>query len=252
MKLFLLTFLFSLNCLSQTILIDPGHGGIEEGALSEISVGKNIKKIIYEKDITLDIAKLLYQKLKKHYRTYLTRSIDRTVTLEERAEMATKVKADFLISIHVNSTNESQSHGFETYYLDNHDNAAVSKVEKLENVVHTHNGKDLEINKILIDLVISKTAKSSKHLAETIHSQLQSKIKKSFKMRDRSLKPGLFYVLALSKIPGVLLEAGFMSNQKELTKLISKDFQEQYAESIYKGILKATGYKKPRQEISLF
>ena len=79
-------------------------------------------------------------------------------------------------------------------------------------------GEDKVINQILIDIVIEKTVSSSKKLAKYIHQNLNKKISKKFRMKNREVKPGLFYVLALSKRPGVLIEAGFMSNPKEIKK----------------------------------
>lgn len=227
MKIFLpLSFLtlFTLNAFSYVVLVDPGHGGEDTGAKSKG------KKAIYEKDLTLKLAKKIQTRLSKNHTVYLTRSIDRTISLMERAEMADKVKADLFISVHINSNHHSISRGFETYYLDNHDNAANKKVENIEN--QTLLGQDKIINQILIDLVIQNTVNQSKKLAQMIQSNLGSSITGKFSMVSRGVRPGLFYVLALSKRPGVLLEAGFISNPTELLKLQNDTFQEAYAQSV--------------------
>jgi N-acetylmuramoyl-L-alanine amidase len=227
---FLFFFIFSQIAFASVILIDPGHGGEDTGAKSS---GKNV---VYEKDLTLKIATKIQDYLQHKHVCYLTRSLDRTVTLMERADMAEKVKADFFISIHINSSADKASHGFETYYLDNHNQVANRKVEAVENAVLS--GEDKVINQILIDLVIQNTVVQSKKLAQTIHSSLSRSVQKKYSMTNRGVKPGLFYVLALSKRPGVLLESGFISNPAELSKLNNNDYQEAYAKSVAEGIEK--------------
>ncbi len=256
MKFLILSFLFfifSVPSFGFVVLIDPGHGGKELGAVSTIYLkdrnGKKIKKKVYEKDLTLTLAKKIKQKLEKHFSTYLTRSFDRTVSLEKRAELADTVKADLFISIHFNSSSSHKFHGFETYYLDNHDDKAIKKVEAIENI--GMEGENKIINHILIDLVIKQTVGRSKKLANSIHDTVGQKMQKRFRLRDRGVKPGLFYVLALSKRPGVLVEAGFMSNPKEIFKIRSKAYLDVYAESIAQGVVKYYGTLPPK-EIPLF
>ncbi|PIK15592.1 N-acetylmuramoyl-L-alanine amidase [Halobacteriovorax sp. JY17] len=232
--LFLL-FSISYSASAQSILIDPGHGGEDCGAKGKLWVGKTLK-VICEKDIALSIAKIIHKRLSKNFSAYLTRSLDRTVTLEERADLADKIKADIFISIHINASTSKYSHGLETFYLDNHDNAAVKKVEEVEN--KNTKGEQVIINKILADLVIDRTAPSSRRMAKLVHEEISSKISKKYKITDRGVKPAIFYVMALSKRPSILLEVGFISNTKELKKLISKKFQNDYANAVAQGVEK--------------
>ncbi len=252
MKYFLLFLFISFSVNAFVVLIDPGHGGEELGALTRVWVKKNGEKKtknIYEKDLALKLAKSVKSKLERKHTTYLTRSIDRTVTLNERANMAETVKADLFVSIHFNSATEKEYSGFETYYLDNHADKAIEKVENVENKYLL--GAEKVVNQILIDLVIQKTVPSSKKLANLIHSEIANTVESKFKMKDRGIKPGLFYVLALSKRPGVLIEAGFMSNPEELRKVQSKSFIENYAQAIAIGIEKYLMTLPPR-DIPLF
>lgn len=250
----LLVSLLSFNSVANAfvVLIDPGHGGEELGAMTRVWVkkkGAKKTKNIYEKDLALKLSKKVKKYLNKKYTTYLTRSFDRTVTLYERSAMADTVKADLFVSIHFNSSTESKSHGFETYYLDNHADVAIKKVENVENKYL--DGAEKTVNQILIDLVIQKTVSASKKLAKSIHSNLQQTMPKKFKVKDRGIKPGLFYVLALSKRPGVLIEAGFMSNHKEVTKIRSEKYLNAYAKSIAKGINEYLS-KLPQKDVPLF
>lgn len=230
----MILFSISLNAHALTILIDPGHGGDEDGAVA-VTVGEEKARTIKEKDLTLAISKKIYNLLKsRKHRVFLTRSVDRTVTLAERAAIAEKTKADLFISVHINSTTEPKISGFETYYLDNHDDVASRKVEKTEN---WEKGKDNSIvEQILIDLVIDQTVKTSRPLAKSIDSELRSALNRKFSMPSRGVRPGLFYVLALSKRPGVLLEVGFLSTLKDRQKLMDEKYQNDYAFAVVRGI----------------
>jgi N-acetylmuramoyl-L-alanine amidase len=237
--IFLLCLLLLTNLWGATILIDPGHGGEDHGAMSswitERRQGQGEHRFkVYEKDLALAIAKRVQKSLSKRYSVFLTRSIDRKVSLEERARMVAKVKADIFVSIHINSSKSSSSNGVESYFLDNHDDQAVKKVENIEN--QGLEGEELVIRQIIVDLMINKSEVRSKHLAEAIHGHVAKRIVKKYKLRDRGVKGGVFYVLALTKIPAALLEVGFISNQQEVTMMRSKKFQQEYAAAIVAGI----------------
>jgi len=241
MKYLFLYFILITNCFSQTILLDPGHGGEDNGA--------TFNKI-HEKDLALRISKKIYKRLKKNgFQVYLTRSIDREVTLEKRAELAEKVRADLFISIHLNSSHKKRSNGFEIYYLDNHTDAAIKKVEEIENKEWT--GEQKVVNQILTDLVIERTAKTSRRLSTLIHRSVMRKVKKRYGFKDRGIKPGLFYVLALSKRPAALIEVGFISNKNELKKMLSPKFQNRFSDAIVRGIKKYFA-KKIKKKLNFF
>lgn len=212
------------------MLIDPGHGGEEIGATGLLPQ----KKKIFEKDLSLRLALKIKEELSKSTSTYLTRSLDRTVTLQERADLADLVKADLFLSIHFNSSTNNHGHGFEIYYLDNRSNAATQKVEKSENL--NLQGEELIVNQILVDLVVQQTVTYSKKLASAVHSEIRPVLKK-YRMDDRGVKPGLFYVLALSKRPGLLIEAGFVSNQKELQLINQEKYLNDLSKKIASGVL---------------
>jgi N-acetylmuramoyl-L-alanine amidase len=230
MKLFFIFFLilfFATSTFALTILLDPGHGGSEDGA----TVAQ-----LKEKDLALSIARKIQEKLSKNYSVFLTRSIDRTVSLPERAAIAEKMKADLFISVHINSSPDGVASGFETYYLDNHNDVAIKKVEKTENILIKK--EELTVQQILIDLVVEQTVKTSKPLAESIHSSIKSSVGRKYHIASRGIRPGLFYVLALSKRPGVLLEVGFISTPKERARMMNEKFQDDYASAVVVGIKK--------------
>lgn len=233
MKLFffLSLSLLSLSTQAKVVLIDPGHGGDESGAVGYLDDKKTRR--VYEKDLSLRLAKKVKEHLSKTTTTYLTRSLDRLVSLQERADLADMVKADLFLSIHFNSSTNNKGHGFELYYLDNNSNVAASKVERSENL--NLKGEELVVNQILIDLVVQQTVSHSKDLAAKVHAKVKP-IVTQHKVVDRGIKPGLFYVLALSKRPGLLVEAGFVSNQSELKTINQEKFLNDLARGIAAGV----------------
>jgi len=226
-------FIFSVSSFAKVVLIDPGHGGEEIGAIGYSDWNKKSGKTA-EKDLTLKLASKLKDYLAPHVTAYLTRSFDHLVGLQERADMAEAVKADIFISIHFNSATNHKSHGFELYYLDNNSAVAVKKVERAENL--GLKGEELIVNQILVDLVIGQTVESSKSLAKAVHSSI-GPVLKQYKLVDRGIKPGLFYVLALSKRPGLLIEGGFMSNPNELSQIKKEKYVDDMARKIAQGVL---------------
>ena len=108
-------------------------------------------------------------------------------------------------------------------------------MEKAENL--NLKGEELIINQILVDLVIQKTVEHSKQLASMVHSSVSPYVR-THGITDRGVKSGLFYVLALSKRPGLLVEAGFVSNPKELKKIGEEKYLDDIAKGISDGVLK--------------
>ncbi|HXH75847.1 MAG TPA: N-acetylmuramoyl-L-alanine amidase [Bacteriovoracaceae bacterium] len=235
MKFLLILALFiSFPSWAKVVLIDPGHGGEESGAVGHLD-GKKMRKV-FEKDLSLRLSKKIKEELAKKTTTYLTRSMDRFVSLQERADLADLVKADLFLSIHFNSSTNAKSNGFELYYLDNNSNAANAKVEKTENLIYKGSGEELIVNQILIDLVVQQTVSHSRALARKVHEKIKP-ILKTHKISDRGIKPGLFYVLALSKRPGLLVEVGFVSNPSELQKVNEDKFLTEMAKAISVGVM---------------
>lgn len=230
---FFLFFLFITQmATAKVVLIDPGHGGEESGAVGHLDTKRSRK--IFEKDLSLRLAKKIKEELSKSTTAYLTRSLDRAVSLQERADLADLVKADLFLSIHFNSSTNARSHGFELYYLDNNSNVANHKVERSENL--NLKGEELIVNQILVDLVVQQTVSHSRKLAALVHERIKPVIK-LHKVDDRGIKPGLFYVLALSKRPGLLVEVGFVSNLQELKKVNQDKFMDQLAKAVSSGVM---------------
>lgn len=174
----------------KKVVIDPGHGGADSGA-----IGGGI----YEKDLNLDVAKLVRDKLaKKNIYVYMTRTKDETLTLEDRVNYSNQINPNLYVSIHTNSTVKEDSYGIETHYY-----------------------KD-----------------DSYNLAKIVHKSFASaKNVKKWETIDRGVFKSRFYVINHTEAPSILIEMGFISNLEERAKLIKNNRKEEIADSIAEGIL---------------
>ncbi len=215
----------------KRIVIDPGHGGDDQGA-----VGKGGLK---EKDVVLDIALELAKIIKKNtdLEVFLTRDSDVTLKLSERAALAREKKADLFISIHANANKNRKFAGVEVYYLNNTDDRASQKVAMLENINSDKSISDLKMT--LLDLAISANVDESMRLAQYVQSGIVSRLRKKYPdVKDRGVKYALFYVLFGTEIPSILVETSFLSNPVEEKRLKSREYRRQIAEGIFEGIMK--------------
>lgn len=217
--------------VSGIIVIDPGHGGKEKGAVGPTG--------IEEKDICLAIAKELEKLINESgLRAILTRSSDRNISLEERTAIANRYQADLFISIHANASPRPSTKGIETYFLSleaSDDEARM--VAALENKAFGFEGKAIEelgdLEFILWDMAQTEYLEESSQLAELIQVYLVQFLNSE----DRGVKQAPFYVLMGVAMPAVLVEVGFISNPLEGERLSSGYIQEKTARALLKGIL---------------
>lgn len=250
----LLTIIFSLivvcvHVMAYTVVIDPGHGGRDVGAVGRIS---------REKDINLKVALALGNLIKKNYpgiRVVYTRSKDSFVELRRRAEIANKAKADLFISIHTNSTASGRkgttARGTETYTLGMHraaDNLAVAKRENsvitLEtNYKQTYEGFDPSSSEsyIIFEFMQDQYMAASVEFARLVQNQFASTAKRV----NKGVHQAGFLVLREVSMPSVLIELGFINNRKEEQYLASASGQKQLARSIYNAFY--TFYKNRKR-----
>ncbi len=174
----------------RKVVIDPGHGGSDTGAVNN----KN-----YEKTLNLIVAKLVYDKLiKKNIYVHMTRTKDVSMSLEERVNFSNELSPDIFVSIHTNSTVAKDPMGLETHYF-------KDDSYKLAQTIHKHFASEKNVNK--------------------------------WQTKDRGVIKSRFYVINHTEAPSILIEMGFISNDKELAKLLVKQRQQEIADSIVKGIL---------------
>jgi len=226
----------------KTIVIDPGHGGLEAGARGNFGA--------LEKNITLGVAQKLKEEIERglKYRVLLTRDSDVAVPLDRRAAIANNNKADVFISIHANGSRRANARGSETYFLSL--NATDEEARRLayfennsgelENQVVDREFDDLKL--ILWDMAQSAYLKQSSQLAEFVQTELNELLN----TKNRGIKQAPFKVLSGAACPAVLVEVAFITNSEEERLLQSGDFQRRVAEGIYQGLTKFLQlYEKP-------
>lgn len=207
------------------IIIDPGHGGEDPGAIGKWG--------IKEKDITLAVSKKIADILKKEYgfKVVLTRNNDYFVSLKERAEIAKKFNAKLFVSIHCNYSEVDNAEGPETYFLSVARTNEERAVETLENSVIKYEVEDNNLLKFIIsDILQNAYLKESQKLAFFIHQKINKDRK------DRGVKQAGFYVLRGVYSPSVLVELGFISNPKEAKLLSDEKYQDEISRNIAEGI----------------
>ena len=218
----------------RTIVIDPGHGGLEVGAKGKFGT--------LEKDITLAISLRLKALIEKNlaFHVELTRDRDMNVTLENRAAIANNHRAELFISVHANSSYRRNANGSETFFLSlNATDEEARRLAYLENnsadldkPLATENKDDIMM--ILWDMAQSAYLKQSQRLAEIIQDELNSLLG----TKDRGIKQAPFKVLTGVACPAVLVEAAFISNPEEERDLVQEAFQENVAQAIYRGLIR--------------
>jgi len=205
------------------VMIDPGHGGYDPG--TESSAG------VMEKDLALQIATRLKAALEaRGIRAELTRSTDIFISLAERTRIANSAGADLFVSIHLNSSPNTDTTGIEVYYLNNTTDRATIRLARMENGgVDGYGAPDASnLNYILTDLRQNYKASEAASLARMIDVQTVADLDAGLGLNVNALgaKMGPFYVLVGAHMPAVLVECGFMSNAAEASRLESPQYQD--------------------------
>jgi N-acetylmuramoyl-L-alanine amidase len=230
------------NLQVRTIIIDPGHGGIDPGATGHQG--------LMEKDVALDIARRLRDKLVMagNYRVLLTREKDRKVFLKERVAFAKDNRADLFISIHINSLPaEAASVNFvETYYFGPHTDQRSLELAEKEN--HDSDYAMGDFREVIARIGDTLKTEESRELADAIHGRLYSNLKRHNRdLIDAGTKTGPFVVLLGVEVPSVLVEVSCISNKAEETRLSKPEYRDDVAGFLKSGIveyLEQRGYRR--------
>jgi len=210
------------------IVIDPGHGGEDAGAVGQ--------KGTYEKDIVLSLAKQLKNDInqRKGFKAFLTRKGDYFIPLEKRVAIAREYGADFFISLHTDANFSKRVRGASVYCLSIKgatDEAAKILAER-ENKSNLFKGvsyaDDKELDSILIDLVQTQTINDSLRFGGMVLNEMS----KVHTIKFKQPKQAGFAVLRATEIPSILIETGFISNLQDEKRLKSKAFQEKLARAL--------------------
>ena len=220
------------------IVIDPGHGGRDEGATY-----KKGSLLVREKDMTLKIAQEVQSiLLKQGYAVTLTRNEDRELSLPARTALANQLKAQLFISIHMNQSFNDQAEGIETFIMNHTSDASSRRLARLENSVLSPADQSQyassDVALILKDLRLDSNLGESKRLACLVQNKLVTATSQrlEFKKRDRGVKEGLFYVLLGADMPSVLVEAGFLNHRWDRALVLSHSGQHLIGEAISQAV----------------
>lgn len=214
----------------KTVIIDPGHGGIDPGCLDPSG--------LKEKDLTLDISLRVKALLKANTKlaVILTRESDIFVPLENRTVVANQKKADLFVSIHVNAFRDKKRRGIESFYLNFSSDPNVNATAARENATTT---KTIgQMDKIIRKIVQNSKLIESKELAEQIQLNLVKYLSRQYSdIKNLGTKGGPFWTLIGCEMPSILVEVSHISNAPEAQRLKTEGYRQQVARGIYEGIL---------------
>jgi len=216
----------------RLIVLDAGHGGHDPGATGPSGVME--KEVVL--DVTRRVARLVEEGL--GVKVALSRGTDVFVPLRERTTFANRQRADLFVSIHANAHPRAVSEGVEVYFLSSEASdrdarqvaAAENGVLQLEGPVSRQKSELLK--SILWDLAQSEFQQESSFMAETVLDSMTH----SLSLVPRGVKQAGFYVLGGATMPAILIEIGFLTNQKEERKLATPEHREAVARAIYAGL----------------
>ena len=221
-----------------TVVIDPGHGGVDPGAL-----GRKSK----EKDINMNVSKLLASMIDDKYpevKVIFTRTTDVKIPLVERADIANKANADLFISIHSNASKSKTANGCETFTLGAGSSVEAKAAAMYENEVILSEDNFEEIYKgfdprssesyIIFELIRNHDMELSAEIAQMV----QVGMVKESKLTNRGVSSAGFLVLHRTVMPSILVELGFITNSKDENLIASKEGQKKLAKGIFEGFSK--------------
>jgi N-acetylmuramoyl-L-alanine amidase len=240
LNLFIFLFVFGIisfyafNGYCKTrVVIDPGHGGRDSGA---------IRDTVKESKIVLEISQILAQKINTHsnFEALLVRESDENIPLIERVEKIKKMRPDMVISIHANSSDDEMVAGGEIYlrsslppdeqslFLAHRENQSVQ-----EGKAQGRLSSREDVKNILTDLGRQKALKDAFRLAVGMRKNWP----KSFKQNNKMIKQAPFFVISQLDVPALLIETGYVTHPTERKKLASQHHQNEIANGIYQAII---------------
>lgn len=220
--------------LIDTIVLDPGHGGHDPGAIGPNGVR--------EKDVALAIAKRVKRLLEKSLdvRVVMTRDNDRFVPLKDRTQFANSEQGKIFISIHCNANRSRRVTGATTYFLGPAKTEEALEVARRENSVINYEADSSAYAGLGAEgFILRALAQNSfNRESEAFAAMVQEELSSNTKLADRGVKQAGYYVLIGASMPNILIETAFISNQREEAKLNDSSFQQDIAEAIFNSIKK--------------
>ena len=218
--------------INKTIVIDPGHGGEDAGA-----VGPSRR---YEKVINFNVSKNLYSILKQRgYKVYLTRTNDTFIKVMNRTVLANEKNADLFISVHTNSVPKEKANevtGIETFFLSPARNERAKRVAAIENKTDIREMSNSSKDVFLESLNRPRITASHKFAIDVQAGLLQATRSKYKDIKDSGVREGPFWVLVGAQMPSILVELGYVSHPIESKRLYDQDYQLLLANGIANGV----------------
>lgn len=224
-----LSLIRALGLKVTRVVLDPGHGGDDAGAVSQGG--------LKEKDVVLDVAQRLGSAIHERLNSDViyTRSDDNFVPLEARPTLAKETQADLFISIHANWSPSSAAAGSETYILNLNHTGFSLDVASRENARSRKSVHDLQ--DLVQQIALNEKESESREFAASVQASLTSALfLDNAEERDRGVKQAPFMVLVGSRVPSILVEIGFLSNPQEEDLLKHSDHRQHIADALYRGI----------------
>ncbi len=238
-KLILISSLLPFQAASFHVILDPGHGGIDTGAVH----GK-----AREAELVLKVANQLKLLLDKNadFKVTLTRTTDRIISLQDRVSLAEKHKGDIFVSLHANAAADQRAQGVEFFfqnYLPPDEESLFLASQENQNMMaakeHAAISGEEELSKkgdiaaIIEDLHRQNRVRGSLRLTQTLNQVWNNEQKP----RPSSIKQAPFYVISKTSMPSVLIEIGFLTNPREAKMLLNSDYQNGLAQKIYTALV---------------
>jgi len=212
------------------VVIDPGHGGYDPGAMSDG---------IIEADVVLDVAVQLERLLVQQagVEVVLTRRTNVFVPLEERTAIANRAGADLFLSIHANASEDDRARGIETYFLNFAPNPATEAVAARENAPSARTMRQLP--DIVKAIALNNKIDESRDFASRVQAAMMERLKRGNRtVKDLGVKQAPFMVLIGATMPSILAEISFVTNPQEAALLHDTTYRQQIAEALFNGIMR--------------
>lgn len=213
----------AFGAMPYTVVIDPGHGGVDAGA---------VRDIFKESEITLKVAEkmasLLRSDLSRNLNVILTRETNKSLSLENRVQVAEKNNADLFISLHANSSKAQYVKGMEFYFK----KGLSPSPRLLRTDSNDVEPKSSAVKRIIYDIANFGNIRQSLKF----NQMLQNQMKSSLNSAKTVIKRAPFFVIEKTSMPAALIEIGYISNLSEAKLLLTEERQQQIAETIAKSI----------------
>lgn len=227
----------SLPASALHIMIDPGHGGIDRGAVHGSAK---------ESDLVLKVAQKVQNLLAKDssFKVSMTRTKDQNLSLPTRVKMAESVKADLFVSLHANAASDQRARGVELFFQNNlppdEESLYLASIENqmLSAKDSDEAAEDLsrkgDVAAIIEDLGRQHRMISSLKFSQTL---TQTWATPERRRNPATIKQAPFYVISKTSMPSVLIEIGFLTNPREAKMLLRDDYQDDLAQKIYRALV---------------